>query len=394
MNKLKVSEILKLHIINKIFYIEDKNNIEIDCESFWVAIRETKKIDIIKNQACFDIFDIRDELLFQLKSLSDFEKKQVESDWDFFFEARFEINNNGEIFVVDKNYSLISHSQRFILLLLIQNIKKADKYKLVFLSNEISDYIKYQIIEFFTDSHFIFFSNDLNWLYSSDLYYPFQKDNISKTKPVLYVEGDLDYFTFSLFYKEDKIKHGYTSSQIIDIAKRQKGYNKYYIDRDGYTINALRILEKYNLQVNCYSEIENFWISPDILPVWLEDLHFSQKDIMNVIHRSNDNILERASANFSTTFTRFKNRQAYIEKSGLPFLSEKEIDREYHKRKLDLKHKNIPQILTWFDNKNLFNHLLKEIGFDNINKWKKKINQNHEKTNKINITKYFKREEI
>lgn len=380
MNNISIHEYAQHNSTDCVFYIENMDILEIKNTSFeWICLHKKKSIKEISENKNYHIYDIRDEIICRLNELNKNDIIMIKKEWIHFFEYSFDVNTSNEIFITEPPYRILNNQERLILLVLILLQKANQKCQLIFLEENLSDFIKYKLYQYVQNKKVILFSNDINWIFSYGLDNHLQKNFFNKQKitPVLYVEGDIDLFTFSLIYPELKIKNGYTSSQILWLAQRQiRKINHYFIDKDGYCNEAIYKLKDLNIKTGCFNEIENFWITPSVLIAWLNDLQFTQKEITNIVDYNKEYILEKARDNFETVFTRFKNRQEYIKKQGLPYLSQKEIEQEYIKRKEDIKNKDIPLILSWLDNKNLFSNLIKKAGYSNIKIWKKSLAEN------------------
>lgn len=380
MNNISIHEYAQHNSTDCVFYIENMDIVEIKNTSFeWIRLHTKKSIKEISENQNYHIYDIRDEIICRLNELNKNDIIMIKKEWVHFFEYSFDVNTSNEIFITEPPYRILNNQERLILLVLILLQKANRKCQLIFLEENLSDFLKYKLYQYVQNKKVILFSNDINWIFSYGLDNPLQNNFFNKQKitPLLYVEGDIDLFTFSLIYPELKIKNGYTSSQILWLAQRQiRKINHYFIDKDGYCNEAIYKLKDLNIKTGCFNEIENFWITPSVLIAWLNDLQFTQKEITNIVDYNKEYILEKAQDNFETVFTRFKNRQEYIKKQELPYLSQKEIEQEYIKRKENIKNKDITLILSWLDNKNLFSNLIKKAGYSNIKIWKKSLAEN------------------
>lgn len=377
---ISIHEYAQHNSVDTVFYIESMELLEIKHTSFeWIRLHQKKSIKEISGSETYHIYDIRDEIICRLNKLNENDIIIIKKYWLHFFEYSFDINQSNEIFITEPPYRVLNHQERFILLVLILLQKDSEKCQLIFLDQHLSDFLKYKLHEYIKGKKVILFSNDINWIFSYGLDNKLQKDffNAQKIDPVLYVEGEIDLFTFSLIYNNKQIKNGYTSSQILWMAQRQiRKINHYYIDKDGYCEEAIYQLTDLNIKTSDFNEIENFWITPTVLSAWLSDLQFSQKEIKNILDYNKENIIKKAQDNFETVFNRFKNRQNYIKKQKLPYFSEKQIEKEYIKRKEDIQNKDITLILSWLDNKNLFVNLIKKAGYSNIKIWQKSLSEN------------------
>jgi len=376
---ISIHEYAQHNSMDTVFYIEKMDFLEIKNTSFeWIRLHQKKSIEEMRKNETYHIYDIRDEIICRLNELNKNDIVIIKKNWLHFFEYSFDINTSNEIFITEPPYRVLNVQERFILLVLIVLQQDNEKFRLIFLDRHFSDFLKYKLHEYIKGKKVIIFSNDINWIYAYGLNNKLQTNffNVQKIDPLLYVEGEIDLFTFSLIYNNKQIKNGYTSSQILWMAQRQiRKINHYYIDKDGYCEEAVYKLKDLNIKTSDFSEIENFWIMPTVLSAWLSDLQFTQKEIKNILDYNKDNIIKKAQDNFETVFTRFKNRQHYIKKQKLPYFSEKQIKEEYIKRKEDIENKDITLILSWLDNKNLLVNLIKKAGYSNIKTWQKSLSE-------------------
>lgn len=345
-----------------------------------------KNISELKHLNSFEIQDIEDKLLSSFHILTDEQKKLLHNYWHSFFSEDFSLNKQNEFFF-NHNYKILNYEERKILFFLINCIVEK-----TFLLNydEFCDYNKYLIKNFINTYLFnvIQYSSDLNWIYFSRLkiiipnmlfsgykiYNVFPEFLRKKLFSVTYVEGALDLFTYKLFFPKNNFKIAGSSSSIIFMSEHQFNKNNlinnnFIIDRDGYSNKAIEILKSKYVFVNLFSEIENFWLSPEILRLWLQCLNFTNEEIKSILIFNENNIIQKAISNLELTFNRLEKRQCYIKQQNLPYLTEKELTLLKNKWHSSIKHKDIIYILSWYDNKNLLDSLLKHIKLKNIKHW-------------------------
>lgn len=345
-----------------------------------------KNIFELKNSNSFEIQDIEDKLLSSFHILDDEQKKLLHNYWHSFFSEDFSLNKQNEFFF-ENNYKILNYEERKILFFLINCIVEK---KFLLNYDEFCDYNKYLIKNFINTYLFnvIQYSSDINWIYFSRLkiiipnmlfseykiYNVFPEFLSNKLFSVTYVEGALDLFTYKLFFPKNNFKIAGSSSSIIFMSEQQLNknnliHNNFIIDRDGYSNKAIEILTSKYVFVNLFSEIENFWLSPEILKLWLQCLNFTNEEIKSILIFNENNIIQKATSNLELTFNRLEKRQYYIKQQNLPYLTEKELTLLKNKWHSSIKHKDIIYILSWYDNKNLLDSLLKHIKLKNIKHW-------------------------
>lgn len=345
-----------------------------------------KNIFELKHSNSFEIQDIEDKLLSSFHILDDEQKKLLHNYWHSFFSEDFSLNKQNEFFF-ENNYKILNYEERKILFFLINCIVEK---KFLLNYDEFCDYNKYLIKNFINTYLFnvIQYSSDINWIYFSRLkiiipnmlfseykiYNIFPEFLSNKLFSVTYVEGALDLFTYKLFFGKNNFKIAGSSSSIIFMSEQQLNknnliHNNFIIDRDGYSNKAIEILTSKYVFVNLFSEIENFWLSPEILKLWLQCLNFTNEEIKSILIFNENNIIQKATSNLELTFNRLEKRQYYIKQQNLPYLTEKELTLLKNKWHSSIKHKDIIYILSWYDNKNLLDSLLKHIKLKNIKHW-------------------------
>lgn len=345
-----------------------------------------KNIFELKHSNSFEIQDIEDKLLSSFHILDDEQKKLLHNYWHSFFSEDFSLNKQNEFFF-ENNYKILNYEERKILFFLINCIVEK---KFLLNYDEFCDYNKYLIKNFINTYLFnvIQYSSDINWIYFSRLkiiipnmlfseykiYNVFPEFLSNKLFSVTYVEGALDLFTYKLFFPKNNFKIAGSSSSIIFMSEQQLNknnliHNNFIIDRDGYSNKAIEILTSKYVFVNLFSEIENFWLSPEILKLWLQCLNFTNEEIKSILIFNENNIIQKATSNLELTFNRLEKRQYYIKQQNLPYLTEKELTLLKNKWHSSIKHKDIIYILSWYDNKNLLDSLLKHIKLKNIKHW-------------------------
>lgn len=345
-----------------------------------------KNIFELKHSNSFEIQDIEDKLLSSFHILDDEQKKLLHNYWHSFFSENFSLNKQNEFFF-ENNYKILNYEERKILFFLINCIVEK---KFLLNYDEFCDYNKYLIKNFINTYLFnvIQYSSDINWIYFSRLkiiipnmlfseytiYNIFPEFLSNKLFSVTYVEGALDLFTYKLFFPKNNFKIAGSSSSIIFMSEQQLNknnliHNNFIIDRDGYSNKAIEILTSKYVFVNLFSEIENFWLSPEILKLWLQCLNFTNEEIKSILIFNENNIIQKATSNLELTFNRLEKRQYYIKQQNLPYLTEKELTLLKNKWHSSIKHKDIIYILSWYDNKNLLDSLLKHIKLKNIKHW-------------------------
>ena len=345
-----------------------------------------KNIFELKHSNSFEIQDIEDKLLSSFHILDDEQKKLLHNYWHSFFSEDFSLNKQNEFFF-ENNYKILNYEERKILFFLINCIVEK---KFLLNYDEFCDYNKYLIKNFINTYLFnvIQYSSDINWIYFSRLkiiipnmlfseykiYNIFPEFLSNKLFSDTYVEGALDLFTYKLFFPKNNFKIAGSSSSIIFMSEQQLNknnliHNNFIIDRDGYSNKAIEILTSKYVFVNLFSEIENFWLSPEILKLWLQCLNFTNEEIKSILIFNENNIIQKATSNLELTFNRLEKRQYYIKQQNLPYLTEKELTLLKNKWHSSIKHKDIIYILSWYDNKNLLDSLLKHIKLKNIKHW-------------------------
>lgn len=385
---------------NQIIYI----NMENDNNYFFEHLKklpcgnlpELKKIDTIQKQSSFCLSDLKDLLVKHFLTLNKAELLLLQEYWSLFSEHKVSLNNHKQFYYNEiAPYRTLNTEERKILYFLICNI--VYRHKTFFINYDLFiDSHKHFIKDFIdknTHSLIIQYTSDINWIYFShkqaitfldNKYYcneTLPNDFIKLVKPVIYVEGNLDLFTFSSIFPEKQFKIAGSSSSIIAMAKNEKSHNfnkhnHYYIDRDAYSNTAIKELGKLNIFVHKFSEIENFWIAPDILIQWLPLFNLNQKQIKEIILFNHNNILKKANNNFEQTFSRMIKRQDIIKTQGFHFYDNKEEIENIKKLwQKNLNVKNIDHILTWYDNKGLFDNILNKINIKNVAMFKNIINK-------------------
>lgn len=196
-----------------------------------------------------------------------------------------------------------------------------------------------------------FISDDKVWLslYNQDI----------KTDDIYWVEGDFDKFTYSFFMPQHTYEIAGNWLNIIKILEKNNNCHYGIIDKDGFSYESRNQFTFYRkIFLSRYSECENIWMRKDILNIFEQKVKgFSSIDFQK-------EVIQNAQNDKDNTIHRFNNRQIKLKELYYPYHknSEKIVD----KYELALQKADYDSILSFYDNKALFNLLLKRISCKNI----------------------------
>ena len=230
-----------------------------------------------------------------------------------------------------------------------------------------------KIASFFRKDAFVI-TNDLCWagVFNDKIGVNFNKEEKSIPQFDFYwVESDLDVFTYSLFFPNKKFKRAGSSGNIFKILEKNP-LSKAIIDKDGFSEKNFSFLkDKYNLYFTVYSECENIWFNEKVI------------DVMNLFSPEKINIdnfkscfLNRAFKNLNTIMRRMKNRQDYLMYHYIPYLNDYELANLKDVWLKNIVDSDYESILSWQDNKKIFENYIRDLGYKSENEWKKSVMKN------------------
>lgn len=223
-------------------------------------------------------------------------------------------------------------------------------------NNVISDYF---IFKQFLDSlpfinlSFIFSSNDIHLL---SIFNTHILDH-----DIYWIEGEFDQFTYKFFMPEKEYKIAGNWSNIFKILEHKNKHHYGIIDKDGFLLeNKKRLSFGEQIFFSKYSECENLWLSEDILNVFENNIKsFSKKVFM-------EEVISLSKADKEVTMQRFINRQDKLRELGYPYNNEDIVKNVINKYYKSINENNYNYIISYYDNKTIFNLLLKRISCKNI----------------------------
>lgn len=220
------------------------------------------------------------------------------------------------------------------------------------------------------DIYITFISDDKDWL---SIY-----NHTINHHNLYWVEGEFDKFTYNFFMPDNKYKIAGNWLNIIRIIEIGNVHHYGIIDKDGFSALTRDELLSNNILLSKYAECENIWMIESILNVFEKNVHnFSKNDFKN-------DLIKYAEIDKEDTINRFINRQRKLEELGYPY--HKNTVYITDKYKQDLDRKNYDSILTFYDNKAMFNLLLKRLSCKNIKSFYELVNKIKKQIKILNIT--------
>lgn len=333
--------------------------------------------EAINYESAENMEDIKDQLFGVLSLLNnDIQKKCINDTLKYLFNISYELIE-GQVFIFNNNkYEKISQKHR-VLLSIIYDYLILKQKKIIIYIDPINLFNFFKITKYLIqdDIEYIIASQNINTLSKFEY-------ELKTLEPQIWVEGLFDVWSYNIIFNHKyKINCYGESSGIIELFLTHNNYSKdlAIIDGDGWSNFNKEYMLKFNIFSHPYSEIENFWIQPDILNAWMSDLNIENKEIILKINE--ENILNKANSNMDNVLNRYRNRQSWAYELELFPDNPKEIASKKIKMINDIKEKNINNILQWMDNKSLLKNTLSVCGFKTIKQWQEKIN--HSKMNSL-----------
>lgn len=231
-------------------------------------------------------------------------------------------------------------------------------------TQDCSPFFIYDMLTHFNNPLSInFISNDKGWLSVFDSSY--------HSTPIYWVEGDFDKNTHSFFEPNCEYRIAENWLDVVRVVQ-QAPFHYGIIDKDGFLPERQKIEHIY---FSRYAEAENTWLNERILKLYQrKHSSFSIEDFKNYV-------IENAVKDKEETIARFRRRQQEQEKHGLPYASNGIIDLHLQSYTDSLQKRDYDKIIMIYDNKKMFNHILKSLSYKNsraffifLNSIKKEIN--------------------
>lgn len=205
----------------------------------------------------------------------------------------------------------------------------------------------------FSELSFIFISNDRHLISIFD-------KNI-ENNDIYWVEGEFDKFTYNIFMPDKEYKVAGNWMNIFKILEYKNDNHYGIIDKDGFLTNNKKYLTfGDNLFFSKYSECENLWLSEEILNIFQKNnKSFSKNDFLK-------DVIELAKKDQKSTIQRFINRQVKLKSLGYPYNNDDIVKKVVKIYSESINSNNYNSILSYYDNKSIFNLLLKRISCKNI----------------------------
>lgn len=190
-------------------------------------------------------------------------------------------------------------------------------------------------------------SNDKEWL---SLF-----DNAYQHGPVYWVEGDFDKRTYSFFYPDSEYRIAENWMNVIR-ATQHSVLHYGIIDKDGF-IPEQHKLE--NISFSRYAEAENIWLNEKLLNL------YHNKNSSFIVDDFKNYVIDSAIKDKEETIARFIRRQEEQKNRGFPYAQHDAITLHLHSYTDSLHKRKYDEIIMIYDNKKMFNHLLKSLSFKN-----------------------------
>lgn len=325
--------------------------------------------EALNYESAENIEDIKDHLFSLLLLNNENQKKCINDTLKYLFNISYELIE-GQIYIFTNNkYEKISQKYRVLLSILYDFLILKQK-KIIIYIDPINLFNFFKIKKYLTqfDVEYIISSHNINTLSKFDY-------DVTTFEPQIWVEGLFDVWSYNIIFNHKyKINCYGESSGIIELFLTNHDNSKdlAIIDGDGWSKFNKEYMLKFNIFSHPYSEIENFWIQPDILNAWMTDLNIEDKQ--TILIKNEENILNKANTNMDNVLNRYRNRQSWAYELELFPDNPKEIASKKIKMINDIKEKNINNILQWMDNKSLLKNTLSICGFKTIKQWQEKIN--------------------
>lgn len=282
------------------------------------------------NKICADIFNgeiVNQDNQFYLNSFTNKKINILKKIDKVILIMFFELYNNNDKIIINLSKQNIEEMPPFYIHEFLKNHIKSNKYISI-----------------------IFISDDADWISIFD--------NDIKINDIFWVEGEIDLFTYKYFIPKNEYKIARGWLNILNILKRNNKYHYGIIDKDGFKIDIKKDFSK--LYLSKYSECENIWLSEKIINIFNSHIKKFSGEIFikDLIKLANDDKNE--------TFERFLRRQINQKNLDLPYYNAEEIDIIFRKYEKDLFDENYEEIIKFYDNKTVFNLLLKRLSCKNI----------------------------
>lgn len=274
---------------------------------------------------------------------------------------------NKNLLLKDSLFYLSSGNDKDILLKNIEKLMIHTYYHIIHNNNNLiiplpsyynvaNDFL---ILHYFLESlsfphlSFIFVSNDYHLLSIFD--------NNIKTNDIYWVEGEFDKFTYQLFMPNREYRVAGNWINIFKILEHKNAHHYGIIDKDGFLLeNKKDLIFSDKIFFSRYAECENIWLSEEILNIFQKNIKtFSKTTFIK-------EVIELANMDKELTTQRFINRQNKLKVLGYPYNNENQVKNVINKYYKSIDNNDYNFILLYYDNKAIFNLLLKRISCKNI----------------------------
>jgi len=241
--------------------------------------------------------------------------------------------------------------QRVILSLILAVDSGHDKINLPIdksFLNGCSPFFIHDLLDYFDEDLSInIATNDRAWLSIFDNSHPHD--------PIYWVEGDFDLRTYSFFEPEREYRIAENWMNVIRAAQHSVLHYG-IIDKDGFIPNEHKL---ENIYFSRYAEAENIWLNEKILNL------YHKKHSSFIVDDFKKYLIDSAIKDKDETMARFIRRQEEQKKRGLPYAKNDIIASHLQSYTDSLHKRNYDNIITIYDNKKMFNHLLKLLSIKN-----------------------------
>jgi len=192
-----------------------------------------------------------------------------------------------------------------------------------------------------------FVSNDKEWLSIFDSSY--------NAKTIYWVEGDFDKKTYAFFDPDNEYRIAENWMNVIRVVQ-QAPMHYGIIDKDGFLPERQKIKHIY---FSRYAEAENTWLNEKLLKI------YGRKHPSFPIEDFKNNVINNAIKDKEETIDRFIRRQEEQKKRNLPYVNSDIVDLHLQSYTDSLQKRNYDKIIMIYDNKAIFNQLLKSLSYKN-----------------------------
>lgn len=370
------------------YYIKDIDRYNKDFPDYPIIKRKTPmSINDIFNNTDISEYDLREQIVCEYIKTNDLLKTDIDEIFsNYFFKIIFDNKNNSFYKIKGQQKIPLSEKEKDLLFVILSIFDNSKKSILLDFSHYINNALYEIINNSINKANINIISNDINWVLNFQKEFIFLKNKkylsynemyldelLGDYSFIYYVEGEDDLLTYSFFYPELNFqveggsKHILFNMNRINSNLKSIDKNKAILDSDAFSEKAISLFNEKNIHIIPFSEIENLWLSENILKNFYKDQE------INMFKESFYNYTEK---NFNNIIKRFTYRQELYKTMTIPFYSETDIRNKELEFKEKLKNKDYDYLLRWIDGKTIFYNLFKNTKIKHfIHKLKKTDNK-------------------